>query len=114
MLKTDNTNENIVLEYLNLMNKLFAKSKDNDSIKKLLLQYECCIEEIKFNKTFQSMKVTKISYQRRIMDLISLIKEYKNKKKLDDKIELLEKIKSQNVIKFHNTFPVIRSNNKIL
>ena len=82
MLKTDNTNENIVLEYLNLMNKLFAKSKDNDSIKKLLLQYECCIEEIKFNKTFQSMKVTKISYQRRIMDLISLIKEYKNKKKI--------------------------------
>ena len=111
MLKTDNTNENIVLEYLNLMNKLFAKSKDNDSIKKLLLQYECCIEEIKFNKTFQSMKVTKISYQRRIMDLISLIKEYKNKKKLDDKIELLEKIKSQNVIKFHNTFPVNYNSN---
>ena len=111
LLKTDNTNENIVLEYLNLMNKLFAKSKDNDSIKKLLLQYECCIEEIKFNKTFQSMKVTKISYQRRIMDLISLIKEYKNKKKLDDKIELLEKIKSQNVIKFHNTFPVNYNSN---
>ena len=111
LLKTDNTNENIVLEYLNLMNKLFAKSKDNDSIKKLLLQYECCIEEIKFNKTFQSMKVTKISYQRRIMDLISLIKEYKNKKILDDKIELLEKIKSQNVIKFHNTFPVNYNSN---
>ena len=106
LLKTDNTNENIVFDYLNLMNKLYSKSKDEDSIKKVLLQYECCIEEIKFNKTFQSMKVTKISYKKRIMDLISLIKEYKDKKKLDDKIELLDKIKSENVVKFHNTFPV--------
>lgn len=111
LLKTDNTNETIVFEYLNLMNKLFAKSKDDESIKKLLHQYECCIEEIKFNKTFQPMKVTKISYKKRIMELISLIKEYKNKKKLDDKIELLDTIKSKNAVKFHSTCPVNYNSN---
>lgn len=109
LLKTDNTNEIIVLEYLNLMNEL-AKSKDDDSIKKILQQYECCIEEIKFNKTFQPMKVTKISYKKRIMNLISLINEYENKE-LDDKIKLLDKIDSENVVKFHNTFPINYNSN---
>ena len=35
-----------------------------------------------------------------------LIKEYKNKNNLDDKVELLDKIEAQNVEKFHNTFPI--------
>ena len=109
LLKTDNTNENIVLEYLNLMDKILAKSKD-DSIKKIILQYECCIEEKKFNQTFQPKKITKISYKKRIMNLISLIKEYE-KKELDDKIKLLDKIESENIVKFHNTFPINYNSN---
>ena len=109
LLKTDNTNENIVLEYLNLMDKILAKSKD-DSIKKIIIQYECCIEEKKFNQTFQPKKITKISYKKRIMNLISLIKEYE-KKELDDKIKLLDKIESENIVKFHNTFPINYNSN---
>jgi len=56
LLKTDNTNENIVLEYLNLMDKILAKSKD-DSIKKIILQYECCIEEKSLIKLFNRRKL---------------------------------------------------------
>ncbi len=105
LLKIDNTNEKIVFEFLKLQNSILAKSKD-DSLKKILLQYEYCIEEKKFNENFQMLKVTKISYKKRIMNLISLIKEYKNKNNLDDKVELLDKIEAQNVEKFHNTFPI--------
>ena len=105
LLKIDNTNEKIVFEFLKLQNSILSKSKD-DSLKKILLQYEYCIEEKKFNENFQMLKVTKISYKKRIMNLISLIKEYKNKNNLDDKVELLDKIEAQNVEKFHNTFPI--------
>ena len=105
LLKIDNTNENIVFEYLNLMKSKLEKSTD-DTLKKILLQYECCIEEVKFNQAFQVVKVTKTSYKKRIMQLILLIKEYNSKKELDDKIELLEKIDSQKVEKFENTFPI--------
>ena len=105
LLKIDNTNENIVFEYLNLMKSKLEKSTD-DSLQKILLQYECCIEEEKFNQAFQAVKVTKKSYKKRIMYLISLIKEYNVKKELDDKIELLDKIDSQRVEKFQNTFPI--------
>ena len=71
LLKIDNTNEKIVFEFLKLQNSILAKSKD-DSLKKILLQYEYCIEEKKFNENFQMLKVTKISYKKRIMNLISL------------------------------------------
>ena len=40
------------------------------------------------------------------MNLISLIKEYKDKKELEDKIELLEKIFSEKHEKFHNKTPI--------
>ena len=105
LLKTDNTNENIVLEYLNLKKNILSKPID-DSLKNILFQYECCIEEIKFNKNFQTEKVTKSAYKKRIMHLISLIKEYGEKKNLDDKIELLVNIESESVKNFHNTFPI--------
>ena len=93
LLQIDNTNENIVFEYLKLKKELLSNVND-DSLKKLLLQYECCVEEKKFNDTFQTKK---ISYKKRIMKLISLIKEYKDKIELDDKIELLEKIKLEKI-----------------
>ena len=105
LLKTDNTNENIVLGYLNLQKNILSKPID-DSLKNILFQYECCIEEIKFNKNFQTEKVTKSAYKKRIMHLISLIKEYGEKKNLDDKIELLVNIESESVKNFHNTFPI--------
>ena len=102
LLQIDNTNENIVFEYLKLQKELLSNAND-DLLKKLLLQYECCIEEKKFNNTFQTKK---ISYKKRIMKLISLIKEYKDKIELDDKIELLEKIKLEKVEFFQNLIPI--------
>ena len=44
LLQIDNTNENIVFEYLKLQKELLSNSND-DLLKKILLQYECCIEE---------------------------------------------------------------------
>jgi len=102
LLQIDNTNENIVFEYLKLQKELLSNSND-DLLKKLLLQYECCIEEKKFNDIFQ---IKKISYKKRIMNLISLIKDYIDKIELDDKIELLEKIKLEKVENFHNLVPI--------
>ena len=102
LLQIDNTNENIVFEYLKLQKELLSNSND-DLLKKLLLQFECCIEEKKFNDIFQ---IKKISYKKRIMNLISLIKDYIDKIELDDKIELLEKIKLEKVENFHNLVPI--------
>jgi len=70
LLKIDNTNEDIVFEYLKLQKEILSNSNE-DLLKKFLLQYECCMEEKKFNETFQ---LKKISYKKRIMNLISLIK----------------------------------------
>ena len=80
LLKSDNTNEAIIFEYLKLQKELLCNSKD-DSLERLLLQYECCVEEKKFNETFQ---LKKISYKKRIMDFILLLKEYKCKKELNE------------------------------
>ena len=57
-MQIDNTNENIVFEYLKLKKELLSNVND-DSLKKLLLQYECCVEEKKFNDTFQTKKFLK-------------------------------------------------------
>ena len=105
LLKTDNTNENIILDFLKLQKEILNNSKD-DSLKKLLNQYEYCIEESKFNESFQIMKVTKISYKKRIMNLILLIKEYQDKTKLEDKIELLDKIYLELFEEFDNNIPI--------
>jgi hypothetical protein len=102
LLQIDNTNEEIVFEYLKLQKERLSNSKD-DLLKNSLLQYECCVEEKNFNSTFQ---IKKISYKKRILNLISLIKEYKDKIILNDKIELLEKIKSEKVESFHNLVPI--------
>jgi hypothetical protein len=88
LLQIDNTNEEIVFEYLKLQKERLSNSKD-DLLKNSLLQYECCVEEKNFNSTFQ---IKKISYKKRILNLISLIKEYKDKIILNDKIELLTKL----------------------
>ena len=101
LLKIDNTNEDIVFEYLKLQKEILSNSNE-DLLKKFLLQYECCMEEKKFNETFQ---LKKISYKKRIMNLISLIKGYIGIKELDGKIELLEKIKLEKVENFHNLVP---------
>ena len=45
------------------------------------------------------------------MNLISLIKEYRDKKSLDDKIELLEQIKFEKVENFHNLVPIKYNSN---
>jgi len=110
LLKIDNTNENVVFEFLNLQTKILNNSKD-DSLKKILQQYEYCIDEKKFNESFQIIKVTKISYKKRIMDLIKLIKEYNSKKKLEEKIDLLDKIYLGFFEKFDNTIPINYNSN---
>jgi len=102
LMQIDNTNEDIVFEYLKLQKEILPNSYD-DLLKKILLQYECCIKEKKFNDIFQ---IKKISYKKRIMKLISLIKEYLDKKTLNDKIELLEKIKLEKVDNYHNLVPI--------
>ena len=98
LLKSDNTNEAIIFEYLKLQKELLCNSKD-DSLERLLLQYECCVEEKKFNETFQ---LKKISYKKRIMDFILLLKEYKCKKELNEQIKILEKINSEKVKQYNN------------
>ena len=110
LLKIDNTNENVVFEFLNLQTKILNNSKD-DSLKKILHQYEYCIEENKFNESFQVIKVTKISYKKRIMDLIKLIKEYNSKKSLEEKIDILDKIYLGIFEKFDNTIPINYNSN---
>ena len=110
LLKIDNTNENIVFEFLNLQTKILNNSKD-DSLKKILHQYEYCIDEKKFNEAFQIIKVTKISYKKRIMNLIKLIKEYNSKKSLEEKIDLLDKIYLGIFEKFDNTIPINYNSN---
>ena len=102
LLKIDNTNENLIFEYLKLQKEILSDSKD-DSLERLLIQYECCVEEKKFNQTFQ---IKKISYKKRIIDLILLIKEYKGKKELDEQINILEKINSEKAKQYHNLIPV--------
>ena len=105
ILKKDNTNEKIVFEYLKLQKEILSKSSD-DTLKNSLLQYEFCIDEKKFNETFQSENLSKTSYLKRIMNLISLIMEYKDNKKLEEKIELLEKIDSKKPVNFNNSIPI--------
>ena len=105
ILKIDNTNEKIVFEYLKLQKEILSKSSD-DILKNSLLQYEFCIDEKIFNEAFQNENLNKTSYLKRIMNLISLIKEYKNKKELEEKIELLEKIDSKKPDNFHNSIPI--------
>ena len=45
------------------------------------------------------------------MNLLSLIKEYVDKKKLNDKIQLLAQIESEKTEKFNNTFPINYNSN---
>ena len=102
LLQIDNTNEDIVFEYLKLQKEILSNSYD-DLLRKSLLQYECCVSEQNFNSAFQ---IKKISYKKRIMKLISLIKEYKDKTILNEKIELIEKFKSEKVEAFRNLVPI--------
>ena len=102
LLQIDNTNEDIVFEYLKLQKEILSNSYD-DLLRKSLLQYECCVSEQNFNSSFQ---IKKISYKKRIMKLISLIKEYKDKTILNEKIDLIEKFKSERVEAFHNLVPI--------
>ena len=41
LLQIDNTNEDIVFEYLKLQKEILSNSNE-DLLKKFLLQYECC------------------------------------------------------------------------
>ena len=102
LLQMDNTNEDIVFEYLKLQKKILSNS-DDDLLKKSLLQFECCVKEENFNSAFQ---IKKLSYKKRILKLITLIKEYKDKIILNEKVELLEKFKSEKAEAFHNLVPI--------
>ena len=114
LMKIDNTNETIVFEFLKLQKEILSISKNElylaesqeistKSLKEILFQYECCVEEKKLNETFQ---LGKIAYIKRIMNTIYLIKDYKTKKELNEQIELLENLILEKVENFHNLIPI--------
>lgn len=103
LLKYDNTIENIDFEYIKLYYKKSGNS--NEDKKKILLNFECCIEENKFNNEFPNYK--KKGYKKKIFDLLALLKTY-SEKNMDiiSKVNIIEKIILEKPIKFHNNAPI--------
>ena len=100
LLTKDNTNEEIVFDYLNLLKEKLDKT-DKDKLNSVLLKYECCIEETKFNQAFKSIQ--KKAYKTKILNLIELIKKYRRNKDENLKIDILKQIKREKVEKYDNT-----------
>ena len=90
----DNTIEEIIFEYLKIENKINLISNNGNNEKKiikLLNDYECCIEEGKFNNEFSHI-YTKKSSKTKIFYIFQIIKDYRIMKENDTKIAQIEKI----------------------
>ena len=105
----NNTNSDIILEYL----KLKEKINDKD-LNKLIEKYEDCIFAETYNSTFKDKKLTKLDFFSKLkllfIEIIQIINENDEDSKLVKIINILN-IKNE---KFSQTFPIFYSINKEL
>ena len=102
MLKEDNTQEEIVLEYLLLKEKTI---KNENSLISKLQDYEDAISEEKFNFNF-SKYYSKISTLQKIFILLNDLSILYSSKNIDEKISIINKIFELKIIKYIPTFPI--------
>ena len=107
----NNTNSNIILEYLKLKEQINDKDKD---LNKLIEKYEDCIFAETYNSTFKDKKLTKLDFFSKLkllfIEIIQIINENDEDSKLVKIINILN-IKNE---KFSQTFPIFYSINKEL
>ena len=107
----NNTNSDIILEYLKLKEQINDKDKD---LNKLIEKYEDCIFAETYNSTFKDKKLTKLDFFSKLkllfIEIIQIINENDEDSKLVKIINILN-IKNE---KFSQTFPIFYSINKEL
>ena len=96
MLKEDNTQEEIVLEYLLLKEKTI---KNENSLVSILQDYEDAISEEKFNFNF-SKYYSKISTLQKIFILLNDLSILYSSENVDEKISIINKIFELKIIKY--------------
>ena len=104
----DNTNEQIILEYLKIEKHLIDKKNEKDlkNFKTLLKKYEFTIKKDLFNINFKDFLFKEKSSLDNFFSYIKLICDYSEQKNFEEKINIIDNIFSYNIRNYSVLNPI--------